>query len=96
MPQNKKYTLLFIPHDGLFFSGGEFLDGHGNRITWDRSIPVYPSHSRAETARDRILERYPERYAGGQLVMLGVELKEIPEDEPAEEKPFVPYVLGKL
>jgi hypothetical protein len=76
MPNNdKRYTLLWIPKSGLFFEGGEFLDGKRERIKWDRTIHIFASHARAETAKKRILEKFPD--AQGELVMLPVEIQEI-------------------
>ena len=76
--QAKKYTLMWIPKNGLFFDGGEFLDGTRQRISWDRTITIYASHARAETAKKRIMDRFPDAY--GELVMLSVETQEVPEE----------------
>jgi hypothetical protein len=76
--QAKKYTLLWIPGTGLMYSGGEFFDGNLRPIGWDRTIRIYASHARAETAKKRILERFPDAY--GDLVVLSVEVQEIPEE----------------
>ena len=70
------FTLLYIPRSGLFYDGGSFLDGFQNRITWSRSIRIYPTHSAAEVAKQKILAKYPTEYAGGQIVVLAVEVKE--------------------
>jgi hypothetical protein len=80
MPNNdKRYTLLWIPKSGLFFEGGEFLDGKRERIRWDRTIRIFASHARAETAKKRILEKFPD--AQGELVMLPVEVQDVPDLE---------------
>ena len=84
--QAKKYTVLYVPNSGLFFEGGEFVDGRRERIEWNRTIPVYESHMRAQTARDKILESWPDRYADGNLVVLGVEFQER-EFAHADENP---------
>jgi hypothetical protein len=70
------YTLLYIPNDGLFYDGGAFLDGHQERINWNRTIPLYNSHSRAVSAKERILERYPNEYANGQIIVLAVQVQD--------------------
>ena len=71
-PKPRGYTLLWIPKSGLFYDGGSFLDGKQERIRWDRTIHIFASHAKAETAKKRILERYPD--AHGELVMLPVEI----------------------
>ena len=74
----KKWTLLWIPRTGLMYQSGLFFDGQMNEVKWDRVIRVFPSHSRAETAKKRILERHPD--AHGELVILPVMIQEIPEE----------------
>lgn len=74
---NIRFTLLYIPHDGLHFDGGEFFDGRQERIAWRRSIPLYKSHARAVAAKERILAKHPDAYRNGQLVVLRVDVKEI-------------------
>ena len=71
----RKYTLLYVPDNGLFFDGGAFLDGHRQRISWNGTIPVYDSHSAAEVAKNKILAKYPNEYAGGKIVLLGIEIR---------------------
>ena len=79
----KRYTLMWIPRSGLFWDGGQFLDGKQERIRWDRTIRIYASHARAETAKMRIMEKFPE--AHGELVMLPVEVQEIGDPVEFEE-----------
>jgi hypothetical protein len=73
--QAKKYTLLWIPRSGLFFETGNFFDGKGERIRWDRTVHIFASHARAETAKKRVLEKSPD--AKGELIVLPVEIQEI-------------------
>jgi hypothetical protein len=74
MPQqDKKYTVMYVPRSGLFFSGGAFFDGHQNRIPWRHVIPVYRSHSAACVARDRVRERW--KNAEGEFVVMPVEFE---------------------
>jgi hypothetical protein len=75
--QAKKYTLLWIPSTGLMHEGGRFFDGNMRPIQWDRVIRIFRSHARAEVAKKRILDRYPD--AQGDLVTLSVEIEEVPE-----------------
>ena len=74
--RERKYTLLYIPNDGLFYDGGAFLDGHQERIPWDRTITVYDSHFDAVSAKERILEKRGQFFTNGQIIVLSVELKE--------------------
>jgi hypothetical protein len=71
----KKYTLLWIPKSGLHYQSGLFFDGFQMPINWDRTIQVFASHARAETAKQRILDRFPD--AKGELVVLPVTVQEI-------------------
>ena len=81
MPIQRKHAVFYIPHTGLYYTGaGEFLDGKGEKIKWDRSITVYNTHARAERARNRILQHNPLQYARGELVVINVEIIE-KEDE---------------
>ena len=68
-----KYTLMWIPASGLFYRGGEFFDGQGNQIRWDRTLRFF-KHSRAETVRERMIANRPEM--AGELVMIKV----VPKD----------------
>lgn len=68
------YTLLWIPKTGLHYSGGDFFDGRQQLIAWSRTIHVYPTHSQAETAKKKVLERHPD--AHGELVVLPVKIQE--------------------
>lgn len=69
------YTLMWIPKTGLHYLGGDFFDGKQQLIGWDRTVPIYSSHARAETAKKRILERFAD--AKGELVVLPVTIKEM-------------------
>ena len=71
-----RYACLYIPHSGLFFRGGEFFDGMGEKIAWKHTLPVFVSHARAVAAKEHTLAKYPNEYADGDLVVLRVELKE--------------------
>lgn len=72
--ETRRYTVMYMPHSGLFFSGGEFLDGRQNRIPWSRVLPVYQSHSAASACRDRLREKWKD--AQGEFVVVSVELEE--------------------
>lgn len=73
---NQRYCLFYVPHTGLFFDGGDFLDGHQERIKWDRKIPIFTSHSRAVLAKESNLQNKPDAYANGRIVVLTVELQD--------------------
>jgi hypothetical protein len=70
----KKFTLLWIPRSGLFYDGGKFMDGTGNEIEWNRTIPLFPSMYAAEIAKAGVLEKHPD--ARGEVVILGVTVRE--------------------
>jgi hypothetical protein len=69
---------MFLPDSGLFFNtestADVFVDGDGNAIPLG-AIPIYESRARAEEARSRILDAWPDRYRYGRLIVLPVELK---------------------
>lgn len=68
------YVLLWVPKSGLFYDGGDFFDGKQMPIGWDRTIHVFSSHSRAETAKQKTLAKFPD--AKGELVVLPVKIQE--------------------
>lgn len=74
MRQAKKYTVLAVPRSGLFYSGGDFLDGRQCRVPWSRIIPIFRSHSAAVVVRDKMRKKWPDW--DGDFVVLSVELKE--------------------
>ena len=76
-PEGKKHVLLRIPKSGLFYDGGAFFDGDMNRLRFDGVIHVFPSHARAETAKKKHLERYPDSI--DQMVVMGCRIHEIEE-----------------
>jgi hypothetical protein len=82
LPGPQKYTLMWIPSTGLMYDGGEFFDGQMKPIRWDRTIHIFQSHAKAETAKKKILEKYPD--AQGELVVLPVKVHLIGEEEPDE------------
>lgn len=59
-PAGKKHVLLRIPKSGLFYEGGRFFDGDMNPLRWSGIIPIFPSHARAETAKKKQIEKYPD------------------------------------
>lgn len=72
--QSKRYAVMFMPASGMFFTGGEFLDGHQNRIPWSRVIPIYRSRTAACAFRDRMRKKWKD--AQGEFVVVSVELEE--------------------
>ena len=76
---NRQYTLLWIPKTGLFYDGGGsgFTDGKGDTIRWDRTVYVFPSHQRAETAKQKMIDKYPD--AKGEIVVLPIVVKQLEE-----------------
>jgi len=80
MERVKKYAVMYVPRSGLFYAGGDFLDGRMNRIPWKRTIPIYRSHSAAEVARNKFRERWPN--VEGEFIVLSVELIEKDGPEP--------------
>jgi hypothetical protein len=64
------FTLLWVPATGLFYSGGEFVDGKQNRLNWSHTILVFPTFSAAEAEKQRIIAKYPE--AHGEVVILPI------------------------
>jgi len=81
--QSKKYAVMFIPKTGLLYSQGEFLDGNGEPLKWDRSMRMYASYQRAMQARDRILGAHPQLYNSGNLIVITIEPVEVKEAELA-------------
>ena len=71
----RRYMLMWLPKSGLFYDGGDFFDGQGNALNWDRTIPTYSTPQRADTSKKRIVEAHPDRK--GEIVMFGVEFEEI-------------------
>ena len=65
-----KFTLFWIPSNGLFRDGAYFTDGEGRRIAWDKTIPMFDSHERAVVVRDKIIAKHPS--AKGELVIMNV------------------------
>jgi hypothetical protein len=70
----KKFTLLWIPRSGLFYDGGKFLDGDGNQIRWNHTIPLFATHAKAATAKNRVIYEHPN--ARGEVMILGVTIKD--------------------
>ena len=70
MTHDPKFTLLWIPRNGLFRDGAFFTDGDGNRIKWDKTIPMYDSHEKAQRAKDKIAAKYPS--AHGEVVIMHI------------------------
>lgn len=68
------YTLMWIPRSGLFWANGQMMDGEFRAVQWDRKIRVYPNYQRAELAKKRILDRFPN--AKGELIILTCEVEE--------------------
>lgn len=68
------YALMWIPRSGLFWVNGELVDGEYRRVQWDRKLQVFKSYARAETAKKRVLEKFPD--AKGELIILGCEIEE--------------------
>lgn len=83
MIQNKKYAVMYLPRSGLFFAGGEFLDGHQNRIPWSRTIPVFRSRSAAAIGRDK-LRKHWEGFEGD-FVVVSIEFRDENDPEPDAE-----------
>ena len=72
----QKYTLLYIPHSGLYHSSRGFIDGAGRELKWEGKLTVYESHADAIAARDRILNKEAEKYKHGQIFVIGVDIVE--------------------
>jgi len=81
-PEGKKHVLLRIPKSGLFYDGGAFFDGFGDRLRFDGTIHVFPSHARAETAKKKHIERHPDSI--DQWAVLKCQIHEI-EESAGEE-----------
>ena len=68
------YTLLWIPSNGLFYSGNQFKDGDHRLIAWDKTIPVFHTALRAEQARERIIAAHPS--AKGEVIVMAITIRD--------------------
>lgn len=76
-----KHAVMYVPRTGLFFSGGDFIDGRQMRVPWRRIIPVYRTYSAACVARDKIKAKW--RDVEGEFIVVSVEIQE--KDDPAPD-----------
>lgn len=73
----RRFALLHVPHSGLFFEGGAFLDGRQNRVPWDGVIRCFSSRASADKARVKLLATRPAEF--GNILVVSVELKDLEE-----------------
>lgn len=73
-----KHVLLWIPKSGLFYDQGRFYDGEGKEIKWGRTIPAYSTHAHAQTAKRRVVTKFPR--AQGEVIVSQVKIQEGKED----------------
>ena len=78
----KKYVLLWIPESGLFFNGGQFRDGFGHEIRWDRTLTLFDTASAVDVEKKKIIKQFPR--AKGELSAFAVTVKKGKSDASIE------------
>ena len=79
------FALMYLPHTGLFYDGGSFLDGRGQVLGWNGTLEVYESRAQALAVKKKLLDKDPRKYQADRIVLIKVEVRMKTETRREEE-----------